>query len=153
MLSIRRNEEQTYLSNLTHFLPHSVIQQQSPKMASTTEPNDWIKVEYLGRIAIITLNRPERLNALPKDDFYNLSQRLREVDTHAEVTITLLIGKGRFFSACVQPRQTNPSPPYPSLSTNIETTEEPTYPSPAKRPPTPTPIATPSAKPSPTTST
>jgi peroxisomal 3,2-trans-enoyl-CoA isomerase len=68
-------------------------------MASTTEPNDWIKVEYLNRIAIITLNRPERLNALPKDGFYNLSQRLREVDSHDEVSTTILIGKGRFFSA------------------------------------------------------
>jgi peroxisomal 3,2-trans-enoyl-CoA isomerase len=68
-------------------------------MASATESNDWIKVEYLNRIAIITLNRPEKLNALPKDGFYNLSQRLREVDTHAEVSITVLIGKGRFFSA------------------------------------------------------
>jgi peroxisomal 3,2-trans-enoyl-CoA isomerase len=70
-------------------------------MASETDSSDWIKVEYLNRIAVITLNRPERLNALPKDGFYNLSQRLREIDTHDEVTVTLLIGKGRFFSACV----------------------------------------------------
>jgi peroxisomal 3,2-trans-enoyl-CoA isomerase len=79
-------------------------------MSPETEPNDWIKVEYLGRTAVITLNRPEKLNALPKDGFYNLSQRLREVDTHAEVTTTVLIGKGRFFSACVSKSHPFPDP-------------------------------------------
>ena len=84
------------------FLRRSRISSKTIKeMSASTEPDDWIKVEYLGRIAVITLNRPEKLNALPKDGFYQLSQRLREVDTHAEVTITVLLGKGRFFSACV----------------------------------------------------
>jgi hypothetical protein len=82
-------------------------------MSPETEPNDWIKVEYLGRTAVITLNRPEKLNALPKDGFYTLSQRLREIDTHAEVTTTVLIGKGRFFSACV-----SKSHPFPDSKTN-----------------------------------
>jgi len=69
------------------------------KMAET-ELNEWIKIDYQGRVAVITINRPEKLNALPKDGFYRLSQCLREVDTHDEVSITVLIGKGRFFSAC-----------------------------------------------------
>lgn len=62
---------------------------------------DWINLEYQGRIAIITLNRPDKLNALPKDGFYRLSQCLRDVETHDEVSITVLIGNGRFFSAYV----------------------------------------------------
>jgi peroxisomal 3,2-trans-enoyl-CoA isomerase len=83
-------------------------------MASATEPNDWIKVEYLNRIAVITINRPEKLNALPKDGFYQLSQRLREIDAHDEVSITVLIGTGRFFSACVNPSPKPKPTPNPS---------------------------------------
>ena len=70
-------------------------------MASEFESNDWITVEYQGRIAVITIDRPGKLNALPKDGFYKLSQCLREVDIREEVSLTVLIGKGRFFSAYV----------------------------------------------------
>ena len=68
-------------------------------MTEAGESNQWIKTEFHGRIAIIEINRPEKLNALPKDGFYQLSQCLRSVDSHDEVSITVLIGKGRFFSA------------------------------------------------------
>jgi peroxisomal 3,2-trans-enoyl-CoA isomerase len=71
-------------------------------MADTSDPNQWISVDFRGRIAIVEINRPDKLNALPKDGFYRLSQCLREVDAHDEVSITVLIGKGRFFSACVK---------------------------------------------------
>ncbi|KAJ6202330.1 ClpP/crotonase-like domain-containing protein [Bipolaris maydis] len=64
-------------------------------------PDSWITVEYLGRIAILTINRPQKLGALTKDGFYLLTQRLREIDTHDEVFITILTGTGRFFSAGV----------------------------------------------------
>ena len=70
-------------------------------MIEAGESNRWINVEFCGRIAIIEINRPEKLNALPKEGFYQLSQCLRDVDSHDEVSVTLLIGKGRFFSAYV----------------------------------------------------
>jgi len=70
-------------------------------MMAGTESNEWVKIDYQGRVAIITIDRPEKLNALPKDGFYRLSECLREVDTHDEVSITILIGTGRFFSAYV----------------------------------------------------
>lgn len=70
-------------------------------MSDTNDLDAWIGVEYRGRIAIIEINRPEKLNALPKDGFYLLAQRLREVDTRDEVAITVLTGRGRFFSAYV----------------------------------------------------
>jgi peroxisomal 3,2-trans-enoyl-CoA isomerase len=70
-------------------------------MAEAGEPNKWINVEFRGRTAIIEINRPDKLNALPKDGFYQLSQCLRDVDSHDEVSITIFIGKGRFFSAYV----------------------------------------------------
>jgi Delta3-Delta2-enoyl-CoA isomerase len=62
------------------------------------EPNV-IGVEYRGRVAIITISNEKKLNALSQMQYYALAQALREVATHDEVYITLLIGKGRFFSA------------------------------------------------------
>ncbi len=61
--------------------------------------SDAISVDYRGRIAIITINNPKKLNALTKDGFYQIAKYLREIETHDEVFITILIGKGRFFSA------------------------------------------------------
>ncbi|KAL2164173.1 hypothetical protein VTH06DRAFT_3387 [Thermothelomyces fergusii] len=58
-----------------------------------------IKLEYRGRLAIITIDRPKKLNALDQAGYYELAQALREIATHDEVYITLLIGKGRYFSA------------------------------------------------------
>lgn len=70
-------------------------------MTEAHKPKQWINVDFRGRVAIIEINRPEKLNALPKDGFYQLSQFLRDVDSHDEVSITVLIGNGRFFSAYV----------------------------------------------------
>ncbi|EGO58001.1 hypothetical protein NEUTE1DRAFT_146476 [Neurospora tetrasperma FGSC 2508] len=58
-----------------------------------------INVEYKGRLAIITINNEKKLNALTQMQYYDLAQRLREVATHDEVYITLIIGTGRYFSA------------------------------------------------------
>lgn len=58
-----------------------------------------IKLEYRGRLAIITIDNPKKLNALDQSGYYEIAQALREIATHDEVYITLLIGKGRFFSA------------------------------------------------------
>ncbi|RAL08312.1 dodecenoyl-CoA isomerase [Aspergillus homomorphus CBS 101889] len=58
-----------------------------------------ITITYQGRIAIITLNRPEKLNALDQDLYYLLGERLREADANEDIYITILTGKGRFFSA------------------------------------------------------
>ncbi|KAK5118470.1 hypothetical protein LTR62_002985 [Meristemomyces frigidus] len=60
---------------------------------------DVVSVKYSGRIAIVTLDKPKKLNALTKDDFFQLSKCLREIDEVEEVVITIIVGKGRFFSA------------------------------------------------------
>jgi Enoyl-CoA hydratase/carnithine racemase len=62
-----------------------------------------IKIEYRGRLAIVTINNEKKLNALNGNQYYALAQALREVATHDEVYITLLIGKGRYFSAYALP--------------------------------------------------
>lgn len=58
-----------------------------------------VSLAYQDSIAVITLNKPQKLNALTKDEVYSLAAFLREVDTHPEVIVTVLIGIGRFFSA------------------------------------------------------
>ena len=61
--------------------------------------NQEITLTYHGRIAIITLNRPSKLNALTSDLYYELAQRMREVSKREDIYITILTGTGRFFSA------------------------------------------------------
>ncbi|KAE8415950.1 ClpP/crotonase-like domain-containing protein [Aspergillus pseudocaelatus] len=58
-----------------------------------------VTVEYSGNLATVTLDNQEKLNALSQDDYYKLASTLREIAHHDEVLVTLLIGKGRFFSA------------------------------------------------------
>jgi Delta3-Delta2-enoyl-CoA isomerase len=60
---------------------------------------DPITLTYQGRIAIVTLNQPSKLNALNRDLYYMLGERLREVEKRDDVFITVLTGTGRFFSA------------------------------------------------------
>jgi peroxisomal 3,2-trans-enoyl-CoA isomerase len=64
---------------------------------------DPILVEYRGRIAIITLNVPKKLNALSGENYYKLARALVEVAEHDEVFITVLTGNGRYFSAYASP--------------------------------------------------
>lgn len=63
--------------------------------------NPVISVEYLGRVAVITIDNQKKLNALGQVDYFELAQKMREVATHDEVVVTVLLAKGRFFSAYV----------------------------------------------------
>jgi len=56
-------------------------------------------VEREGAIAIVTLNRPERLNALSHDLLVELRHSLRELDGDADVRAVVITGSGRAFSA------------------------------------------------------
>lgn len=58
-----------------------------------------VAVTYLDRVAVITLNRPEKLNAMTADLYYALGERLREIDQREDIFVTVLTGTGRFFSA------------------------------------------------------
>ena len=60
---------------------------------------DQITLSTQGKIAIITLNLPHKLNALTQDLYYLLSCRMREVAKREDIYITILTGKGRYFSA------------------------------------------------------
>jgi Delta3-Delta2-enoyl-CoA isomerase len=58
-----------------------------------------VTIEYKGRIAVITIDNQKKLNAMTQDQYYIIAKFLREVATHEEVFVTVLTGKGRFFSA------------------------------------------------------
>lgn len=58
-----------------------------------------ISVEYKGRIATVTISNEKKLNALNQQQYYEIAKALREIATHDEVYITVLLAKGRFFSA------------------------------------------------------
>lgn len=70
-----------------------------------TEVNmeDVVTLEYRknerGHIAIITLNNEKKLNSMNQDQFAVLAKRMREVAARDDVYVTVLTGKGRYFSA------------------------------------------------------
>jgi len=77
--------------------------------------DDSILVEYRDNgIAIITLNVPEKLNALGQQEYFNLAVALREIAERDDIYITVLTGTGRYFSAYVSiPLPTNTIHPSP----------------------------------------
>ena len=58
-----------------------------------------ITIEYRGKVAIISLNLPKKLNALTSDLYYRLAMCMHEVAGRDDIYVTVLTGKGRFFSA------------------------------------------------------
>jgi len=62
-------------------------------------PTDGVSLEKRGNVAIITLNRERKLNAMGSDDYFRLATIMQEVAEMPDIYITVLTGKGRFFSA------------------------------------------------------
>lgn len=56
-----------------------------------------------GKYAIIALNNLARLNALTAKQYYRLASIMDEIDAIPEVLITVLTGRGRYFSAWAPP--------------------------------------------------
>jgi enoyl-CoA hydratase/carnithine racemase len=54
-----------------------------------------VLVERDGHVATLTLNRPERLNAISGPMLEQLSERLLELDAEPEVRAIILTGAGR----------------------------------------------------------
>lgn len=61
--------------------------------------SDIVKVTYAKRIATITLDNDRKLNALSGQEYYVISKALREIALRDDIYITILTGKGRYFSA------------------------------------------------------
>jgi Delta3-Delta2-enoyl-CoA isomerase len=62
-------------------------------------PSDEVTLQIKGKIAIITLNIPKKLNAMNQDLYFRLATLMHEVAGMNDVVITILTGNGRFFSA------------------------------------------------------
>jgi peroxisomal 3,2-trans-enoyl-CoA isomerase len=60
-----------------------------------------ISVDYRGRIAVVSINNTKKLNVLSQQQYFELASRMREIATHDEVFITVIIARGRYFSAYV----------------------------------------------------
>jgi len=58
-----------------------------------------IQFEKQGYVAIITINREKKLGALSGDLYYEIGLRLQEVSKMDDIFVTILTGKGRYFSA------------------------------------------------------
>ncbi|POR32139.1 3,2-trans-enoyl-CoA isomerase, partial [Tolypocladium paradoxum] len=58
-----------------------------------------ISVDYRGRVAVITIDNDKKLNALGLLQYYDLACKMKEVAAHDEVFVTVILAKGRYFSA------------------------------------------------------
>ena len=65
-----------------------------PVSESTT---DELLVENKGRVVVITLNRPERMNAISRDMLDQLSAKVTEANKDPDVRCIVLTGNGRGF--------------------------------------------------------
>lgn len=68
-------------------------------MAVSESKVDELLVENKGRVVVITLNRPERMNAISRDMLDELSAKMTEANKDPEVRCIVLTGAGRGFCA------------------------------------------------------
>lgn len=68
-------------------------------MASIAQNSDTVLAESVGGIRVLTLNRPEKLNAASLEMQEALLGELRKVASDAEARVLVLTGAGRAFSA------------------------------------------------------
>lgn len=68
-------------------------------MAEEAQSQDNVSVYLEGRVAIVTLNRPEVLNALSPDLLCELADKLHLIDQHPKIACTVLTGEGKAFAA------------------------------------------------------
>ncbi len=61
---------------------------------------EFVLVEHKGRIGYLTLNRPDKLNAMPRKMYLEISRALQELDAAPETWVIVVRGAGeRAFSA------------------------------------------------------
>lgn len=72
---------------------------ERPPSGSVRPMADQVLVERSGRVAVITLNRPERLNTISGEMLEQLSAALIEADRDQSVRAVILTGAGRGFCA------------------------------------------------------
>ena len=73
--------------------------EEEMRTSDFTEPGDSVLYEASGQIAIITLNRPEALNAINRQLRRELEGGLRRFDRDEALRVAIITGAGRAFSA------------------------------------------------------
>ena len=58
-----------------------------------------IKADQKGRIATLTINRPDALNALNTQVMTELTDAITKIDREPSIAVTILTGEGRAFAA------------------------------------------------------
>ncbi|KAF2734879.1 peroxisomal d3,d2-enoyl-CoA isomeras-like protein [Polyplosphaeria fusca] len=69
-----------------------------------------VTLEYRGKLAIITLNNAKKLNSMNQDQYFHLATLMHEVAARPDIYITILTGKGRYFSAGADVSSTGSQP-------------------------------------------
>jgi len=122
------------------------------------DPEVAVQLEKRGKVAIITLNAEKKLNAMNLACYFRIAKLLYEIADMPDIVVTVVTGKGRYFSAYVKEQvetaQTNKQTHTPTLTHYTHTTAAQTSPSPGPAPtPCPTHASTGCAASSPTTYT
>ena len=68
-------------------------------MAMTPSSTEELLVEQRGRVVIMTLNRPDRLNAISRTMLNELSAKMTEANKDHDVRCVVLTGAGKGFCA------------------------------------------------------
>ncbi len=74
---------------------------RQPERPDANPADQEILVRDEGRVRVVTLNRPERVNAFTASSYRRLASALDEADAAADVSVVLLEGAGRGFSSGV----------------------------------------------------
>ena len=75
--------------------------------------SDVVRIERKARVVTLTLNRPDRLNAVSRPLYEALIVALAEADTDPEVRCVVLTGEGRAFCAGADLKAHADGPPDP----------------------------------------
>jgi enoyl-CoA hydratase/carnithine racemase len=76
-------------------------------MAISASTTPQLLVEQQGHILVLTLNRPDRLNAISRDMLNELSRKVVEADKDPEIRCIVLTGNGRGFCSGLDLIDTN----------------------------------------------
>jgi enoyl-CoA hydratase/carnithine racemase len=76
-------------------------------MAMTPAATEDLKIEQAGHIAIITLNRPDRLNAISGPMLNELGVKLKEANHDPEVRVVIITGAGKGFCSGLDLKDTH----------------------------------------------
>jgi len=79
--------------------PALVSQRKEPGMTTTATEMVLVDIDSDARIATVTLNRPEKRNALSLALMRELTGTLRDIGTRRDVAVVILTGNGPAFSA------------------------------------------------------